>query len=100
MWVFKEHLAVEATIDASRVDAATRLACLNNSLCFLEGSVVAFDDDYELFSQRARAFLNSRASRLVPGHAEATHHYEEGTHDVEASPSSKPIVIDISDNEE
>jgi hypothetical protein len=66
----------------------------------LQGSAVAFDDDSELFSQRARAFLNSIAGRLVPGQAEATHHYEEGTHDVEASPSSKPIVIDISNDEE
>ena len=69
-------------------------------MCYLERSAFAFDVDYKLFSQRARAFLNSRDGRLVPGQAEATHHYEEGTHDVEASPSSKPIVIDISDNEE
>ena len=44
-----------------------------------------------------------RASRLVPGVAQATHHYNVGTHDAEASPSSmskEPIVIDISDNEE
>jgi hypothetical protein len=40
---------------------------------------------------------------LVPGATQATHHYEEGTHDVEALPSSKfkePIVIDISDDVE
>jgi hypothetical protein len=32
-----------------------------------------------------------------------TNHYEEGTHDVEASPSSKskePIIIDNSDDED
>ena len=51
----------------------------------------------------ARAYLISRANRLVPVAAHATHHYNKGTHDVEASPSSmskEPIVIDISDNEE
>ena len=87
-----------------RVDAAMRLAALNDSSwCFLEATVGAFDKDYEVFSQRARAYLISRASRLVPGAAQATHHYNEGTHDAEASPSSmskEPIVIDISDNEE
>ena len=29
--ILEEHLAVEATVDASRADAATRLAALNNS---------------------------------------------------------------------
>jgi hypothetical protein len=100
----EEHLAVEATVDASRVDATTRLAALNdNSWHFLEATVGAFDKDYEVFSQRAHALLNSRANRLVPGAAQATHHHEEGTHVVEASPSSKskePIIIDISDDEE
>jgi hypothetical protein len=40
---------------------------------------------------------------LVPGAAQATHHYDKGTHDVEAAPSSmskEPIIIDISDDEE
>ena len=101
--ILEEHLAVEA-IDASRVDAATRLAALNDSSWhFLEATLDAFDEDYEVFSQRARAYLISRANRLVPGAAQATHHYNEGTHDAEASPSSmskEPIVIDISDNEE
>ena len=100
----EEHLAVEATIEASRVDAVTRLAALNDSSwCFLKATVGAFDEDYEVFSQRARAYLISRTSRLVPGAAQETHHYDEGTHDAEASPSSMskdPIVIDISDNEE
>ena len=100
----EEHLAVDATIDASRADAATRLAALNDSSWrFLEATASAFDEDNEVFSQRARAYLNSRASRLVPGVAQPTHHYDEGTHDAEALPSSmskEPIVIDISDNEE
>ena len=100
----EKHLAIEATVDASRADAATRLATLNDSLwCFLEATLGAFDEDYEVFSQRARAYLNSRARRLVPGAAQATHHYNEGTHDAEALPSSmskEPIIIDISDNEE
>ena len=100
----EEHLAVEATIDALRFDAATRLAALNDSSWhFLEATVGAIDEDYEVFSKHARAYLISRASRLVPGAAQATHHYDEGTHDAEASPSSmskEPIVIDISDNEE
>ena len=100
----EEHLVVEASIDASRADPATRLATLNDSSWrFLEATLDAFDKDYEVFSQCARAYLNSRASRLVPGAAQATHHYNEGTHDAEAPPSSmskEPIVIDISDNEE
>ena len=72
-------------------------------MAFSRGNPCAFDEDYEVFSQRARAYLISRASRLVPGAAQATHHYNEGTHDAEALPSSMskdPIVIDISDNEE
>ena len=100
----EEHLAIEATIDASRADATTRLTALNDSSwCFLEATIGAFDEDYEVFSLRAHAYLNSRASRLVRGAAQATHHYNEGTHDAEASPSSmskEQIVIDISDNEE
>ena len=102
--ILEEHLTVEATVYASRTDAATRLAALNDSSwCFLEATVGAFDEDYEVFSQRARAYLISRASRLVPGAAQATHHYDEGTHDVEASPcsmSKEPIIIDISNDEE
>ena len=102
--ILKEHLTVDATVDTSRADTVTRLATLNDSSWrFLEATVGAFDEDYEVFSQRARAYLISRASRLVPGAAQTIHHYNEGTHDAEASPSSmskKPIVIDISDNEE
>ena len=102
--ILEEHLAIEATVYASRPDAATRLAALNDSSWrFLEATVGAFDEDYEVFSQRAHAYLISRASKLVPGVAQATHHYDEGTHEVEASPSSmsnEPIIIDISNNEE
>ena len=73
--ILEEHLAVEATVDASRADAATRLAALNDSSWrFLEATVDAFHEDYEVFSQCARAYLISRASRLVPGAAQATHH--------------------------
>ena len=90
----EEHLAA---------DAAVQLAALNDSSWrFLEASIGAFNEDYEVFSQRAHAYLTSRASRFVPGAAQETHHYNEGTHDTEASPSSmskEPIVIDISDNE-
>ena len=96
-------LAVEATVDASRADAGTWLAALNDSSWrFLEATIGAFDEDYEVFSQHARAYLISRDSRLVPGEAHGTHHYDERTHDAEASPSSmskEPIFIDISDNE-
>ena len=68
--ILEEHLAVEATIDASRVDVATQLAALNDSSWhFLEATVGAFDEDYEVFSQHARAYLISRARRLVPGAA-------------------------------
>ena len=83
--ILEEHLAVEATVDASRTDAAMRLAALNDSSWrFLEATVGAFDEDYEVFSQRARAYLISRASRLVPGVAQATHHYNKGIHDAKA----------------
>ena len=38
--ILEEHLAVEATVDASRVDAAMRLGSLNDSSwCFLEAIV-------------------------------------------------------------
>ena len=102
--ILEEHLAVEAIIDASCTDAAMRLAALNDSSWgFLEATVGAFNEDYTVFSQRGRAYLISRASRLVPGAAQASHHYNEGTHDAEASPSSmskESIIIDISNNEE
>ena len=101
--ILEEHLTVEATVDASRADTATRLASLNDSSWrFLEATIGAFDKDYEVFSQDASAYVISRANRLVQGAAQATHHYNEGTHDAEASPSSmskEPIVINISDNE-
>ena len=81
-----------------------QLAALNDSLWrFIEATLGAFDKDDEVFSQRARAYLILRASRLVPEEAQATHHYDEGTHEAQASPSSmskEPIVINISDNEE
>ena len=100
----EEHLAIEATVDTSRADATMWLAALNDSSWrFLEATIGAFDEEYEVFSQRARAYLISRARRLVPGAPQATHHYYEGTHEAEASPSSmskEPIVIDISDEEE
>ena len=102
--ILEEHLVVEATIDASHPDAAAWLAALNDiSWHFLEAIVGAFDEDYEVFSHRTHVYLISRANRLVPDAAQATHHYNEGTHDAEALPSSmseEPIVIDISDNEE
>ena len=38
--ILEEHLAVEATVDASCADAATRLAALNDSSwCFLEAII-------------------------------------------------------------
>ena len=102
--ILEEHLAVEATVDASRADTATRLAAINDSSwSFLEGTAGAFDEDYDVFSQRARAYLNSRAGMLVSGQDQATHHYEGCTQGVEAWPSSKlkePIIIDIFDDEE
>ena len=79
--ILEEHLAVEATVDASRADAVMRLAALNDSSWrFLEATIGAFDEDYEVFSQRARAYLISRASRLVPGAAQVTHHYVQRGH--------------------
>ena len=49
--ILEEHLAIEATVDASRVDAAMRLAALNDSSwSFLEATLGAFDEDYEVFS--------------------------------------------------
>ena len=89
--ILEEHLTVEATVDASRAKATTRLATLNDSSwCFLEATVGAFDEDYEVFSQRARAYLISRANRLVPGAAQATHHYDEGTHEARPRPLPCP----------
>ena len=73
--ILEEHLAIEATIDTSRTDAAMRLAALNDSSWrFLEATAGAFDEDYEVLSQRARAYVISRANRLVPGVAQATQH--------------------------
>jgi hypothetical protein len=41
--ILEEHLAVEATVDASRADAATRLDALNDSSWrFLEATAGAF----------------------------------------------------------
>ncbi|KAE8818320.1 hypothetical protein D1007_03954 [Hordeum vulgare] len=81
-----------------------QLAPINDSSWpFLEGTVGAFDKDYKVFSERARAYLNSRSYMLVMGKDQATHHYEEDTHSVKASPSSKlkePIVNHISNDEE
>ena len=49
--ILEEHLAVEATVDASRADTATRLAALNDSSWrFLEATLGAFDEDYAVFS--------------------------------------------------
>ncbi|KAE8768093.1 hypothetical protein D1007_60466 [Hordeum vulgare] len=81
--ILEEYLTVEAFIDALRIDAATRLTALNDILWrFLEAIVGAFDKDYKVISECARAYLNSRAIRLVPGTSHGTHHYEEGTHNV------------------
>ena len=42
--ILEEHLAIEATVDASRIDAKTWLAALNDSSChFLEATLGAFD---------------------------------------------------------
>ena len=49
--IMEEHLAIEATFDASRADAAMRLAALNDSSWrFLEATLDALDKDYEVFS--------------------------------------------------
>jgi hypothetical protein len=49
--ILEEHLAIEATVDASRADAVMRLAALNDSSWhFLEATVGAFDEGYEVFS--------------------------------------------------
>ena len=68
--ILEEHLSVEASVDASRADAETQLAALDDSSWhFLEATLGAFDEDYEVFSLCACAYLISRASRLVPGAA-------------------------------
>ncbi|KAE8785251.1 hypothetical protein D1007_41086 [Hordeum vulgare] len=62
--ILEEHLVIEATIVASHANALTRLVALNySSWRFLEAIIGAFDEDYKVFSRRARAYLNSRASR-------------------------------------
>ena len=49
--ILEERPAVEATVDASHADATMRLAALNDSSWrFLKTTVVAFDEDYEVFS--------------------------------------------------
>ncbi|KAE8789535.1 ATPase, beta subunit [Hordeum vulgare] len=101
--ILEENLIVEAAVDASLAVAATRLATLNDNFWhFLEATNDAFNEDYNVFCQRSRAYLNSRAKKLVPGAARATDHYEEATHDVEApsSMSKDPIIIGISDGSE
>ncbi|KAE8812648.1 hypothetical protein D1007_10349 [Hordeum vulgare] len=46
--ILERHLAVEATVNASRADATMRLAALNKcSWSFLEVFVVSFDEDYK-----------------------------------------------------
>ncbi|KAE8809785.1 hypothetical protein D1007_13521 [Hordeum vulgare] len=83
--ILVEHLTIEAIVDTSRTDAATRLAALNyNSWRFLEATIGAIDKDYQVFSQCAHAYLNSRASRLVPGASQAARHCDQGTHYVKA----------------
>ncbi|KAE8766920.1 hypothetical protein D1007_61790 [Hordeum vulgare] len=99
--ILEKHPAIKATVAASRTDTASWLAALNNSSwCFIKDSAGVFDEDYKLFCQHAHALHSSRSDRLVTEQAQSTHRYEEGTHDVEASPSSKPIIIDISNDEE
>ncbi|KAE8820114.1 hypothetical protein D1007_01813 [Hordeum vulgare] len=104
MRVDAEVLEENLGVDSSRVDVAKRLAAINDSSWFfVKGIAGAFDEDYNVFSQRARAYLSSKARMLVTGKDKATHHYERCTHGVEASPSSRlkePIVMDISDDEE
>ncbi|KAE8821846.1 hypothetical protein D1007_00034 [Hordeum vulgare] len=61
--ILEEHLSAKSTIDASCADDATRLAALNDSSWrFLKATVGAFNKDYNMFPQHARAYLNSRAS--------------------------------------
>ena len=93
----EEHMAVEATLNAPRIDAASRLLALRSiSWCFFAGTVGAYDEPYAVFSQRARAYMNSRSSRLV-NHTD----HEQGTHDVQITPYSKgKETITISDDEE
>ena len=95
--ILEEHMAIEATLNASRIDAASRLSALrSSSWCFLAGTVGAYDGPYAVFFQHARAYMNSRSSRLV-NHI----NQEQGTHDVQISPSSKgKETIIISDDDE
>ncbi|KAE8805592.1 hypothetical protein D1007_18258 [Hordeum vulgare] len=96
---WEENLAIEAIVEALHANTATRLTALNDSSwCFFEGYACAFDEEDELFSQHDHAFFSSRGDKLVRGQAQATHHYEEGAHDVEASPSPISIVIGIFDD--
>ena len=49
--ILEEHLAIEATVDASCADTATLLAVLKDSSWhFLEATIGAFDEDYDVFS--------------------------------------------------
>ena len=96
--ILEEHMAFEATVNASRKDAASRLSALSSSSwCFFAGTVGAYDEPYDVFSDCARAYMNSRSSRLV-NHTD----HEQGTHDVQISPSSKgkETIINFDDDEE
>ena len=92
--ILEKHMAVEATLNASRKDATTRLSALNSSSwCFFAGNVGAYDEHYDVFSQRARAYMNSRSSRMGPGPAKANHtDDEQGTQDV-------PVVLCSNDEQ-
>ena len=94
--ILEDHMDVEATFNASCIDAASRLSVLrSSSWCFFAGTVGTYDEPYAVFSQRARAYMNSRSSRLV-NHTD----HEQGTHDVKISPSSKgKETIIISDDD-
>ena len=95
--ILEEHMAVKATFNVLHKNVASRLSALSrNSWCFFEGIVGAYDEPYAVFSQCARAYMNSRSSRLV-NHTD----HEQGTHDVQILPSSKrKETIIISDDDE
>ncbi|KAE8815740.1 hypothetical protein D1007_06799 [Hordeum vulgare] len=76
--ILEENLTIEATTDASRTNTTTWLdAITNSSWSFLKGTTNVLNEDYEVFSQCARAFLTSTADMLVLGQDHATHHYVE-----------------------
>ena len=92
--ILDEHLAVEASIQEARSDAAMRQAGLTDSSWgFFEGTVGNFDSCIE-FANRAHAYMKSRLA-FFPSSSVATREAETPR----SAKGKETIIIEISDNE-